>query len=368
MQNQSISEDQLREIEKIINKIKEKSRDGDYIYRGESKEHCKVSSALYREHMKYYEHAKNHEYVKNYYESIQNPKYFIQVTLKDFDIRIAQREKLQAAKKHIGEPPQDIYEDHRQSITSLDPEPILTADEIEILTELQHYGDKTNLIDFTTDYLIAIYFACAGESKENGRVIVLEKTEEIENMIIRPYSPRHRVVAQKSIFLYPPQGFVDVPDVNIVTIPEHLKRPMIMYLRKHHDLSAATIYNDLHGFITSENKRQDSKREFYLGLAFHISGLDTKSTTHSKEFYNEAIKHYNSAIKLDSEDSGSYYNRGECLLHLGQLDQAKIDIKTAKGMGLDVISAFRNEYENAEDFKEKTDIELPPDLAKMLGG
>ena len=188
-------------------------------------------------------------------------------------------------------------------------------------------------------------------------------------MIIRPYSPRHRVVAQKSIFLYPPQGFVDVPDVNIVTIPEHLKRPMIMYLRKHHDLSAATIYNDLHGFITSENKRQDSKREFYLGLAFHISGLDTKSTTHSKEFYNEAIKHYNSAIKLDSEDSGSYYNRGECLLHLGQLDQAKIDIKTAKDMGVDIISAFRNEYENAEDFKEKTDIEeLPPDLAKMLGG
>ena len=197
MQNQSISEDQLREIEKVINKIKEKSRDGNYIYRGEGKEHCKVSSALYREHMKYYEHAKN-------YES-NNREYFIQVTLEDFDLRIAQRQKLQAAKKHIGESPQDIYEDHRQSITSLDPEPILTTDEIEILTELQHYGDKTNLIDFTTDYLIAIYFACAGESKENGRVIVLEKTEDIENMIIRPYSPRHRVVAQKSIFLFPTQ-------------------------------------------------------------------------------------------------------------------------------------------------------------------
>ena len=332
MQNRSISEEQLQKIEKIIDKIKNESRDRNYIYRGEGKEHCKVSSALYREHMKYYKHAKNHEYVKNYYES-NNREYFIQVTLRDFDLRIAQRQKLQSAKKHIGESPQDIYEDHKQSITSLDPEPILTADEIEILTELQHYGDKTNLIDFTTDYLIAIYFACAGESTENGRVIVLEKTEEIENMITRPYSPRHRVVAQKSIFLYPRRGFVDVPDANIVTIPECLKRPMITYLCKHHDLSAATIYNDLHGFITYENKRQDSKRESHLGLAFHNSGLDTENTTHSKDLYNQAIKHYDSAIKLDSEDSGSYYNRGECRLHLGQLDQAKIDIKLLKIWG-----------------------------------
>ena len=372
MQNQSISEDQRQEIEKIIKKIRKKSQDGDYIYRGERKEHCKVSSALYREHMKYYEHAKNHEYVKNYYES-NNREYFIQITLGDFDLRIVQREKLQAAKKHIGERPQDIYEDHKdsprvRSSNTDDQRTILKADEIEILTELQHYGGITNLIDFTTDYFIAIYFACAGESKENGRVIVLEKTEEIENMIIRPYNPRHRVVAQKSIFLYPRQGFVEVPDVNIVTIPEQLKRPMITYLRRYHDLSAATIYNDLHGFITYENKRQDSKREFHLGLAFHTSGLDTENTTHSKELYNQAIKHYDSAIKLDSEDSNSYYNLGECLLHLEQFDQAKIDIKIAKDMGVDVISAFRNEYNDAADFKERTGIELPPDLAEMLGG
>ena len=34
--------------------------------------------------------------------------------------------------------------------------------DFEILTELQHYGGKTNLIDFTTDYLIALFFACDG--------------------------------------------------------------------------------------------------------------------------------------------------------------------------------------------------------------
>ena len=30
----------------------------------------------------------------------------------------------------------------------------------EVLWEIQHYGGLTNLIDFTSDFLIALYFAC----------------------------------------------------------------------------------------------------------------------------------------------------------------------------------------------------------------
>ena len=70
--------------------------------------------------------------------------------------------------------------------------------DIEILTELQHYGGKTNLIDFITDYFIAIFFACDGHPNEDGRVILLQRTNEIESIIIRPQNPRHRVIAQKA--------------------------------------------------------------------------------------------------------------------------------------------------------------------------
>ncbi|MXV74436.1 FRG domain-containing protein, partial [Candidatus Poribacteria bacterium] len=35
-----------------------------------------------------------------------------------------------------------------------------TISDFEIFARLQHYGCKTNLIDFTTDYLIALFFAC----------------------------------------------------------------------------------------------------------------------------------------------------------------------------------------------------------------
>ena len=44
--------------------------------------------------------------------------------------------------------------------------------DFEILTEIQHYGGKTNLIDFTTDYFIALFFACDGHHDKKGRIIL----------------------------------------------------------------------------------------------------------------------------------------------------------------------------------------------------
>ena len=124
--------------------------------------------------------------------------------------------------------------------------PIINSDELEILTELQHYGGKTNLIDFTTDYLIAIFFACDSHPTKDGRVILLEKTELIEKtMIVRPQDPQHRVIAQKSIFLYPPDGVIDVPDDNIVYIPAYLKQRLLEFLRKY------TIYLQKPSTMTS---------------------------------------------------------------------------------------------------------------------
>ena len=37
--------------------------------------------------------------------------------------------------------------------------------EFEVLAQIQHNGGKTNLIDFTTDYLVALFFACDGETQ-----------------------------------------------------------------------------------------------------------------------------------------------------------------------------------------------------------
>ena len=98
-----------------------------------------------------------------------------------------------------------------------------------------------------------------------------------------------------------------------------------------------------------------------------MGAFNIQTDNHKAEFFKIATEYYDSAIELDSEASESYYNRGECLLHLRQFDKAKKDIMTAKAMGVDIINAFRNQYQNVEYFKGKTGIELPPDLVELLG-
>ena len=339
MRNRSISEEQLRKIEKIINEIRRKSFGGDYIYRGEHKKHKKISSALYREYF---------------------DRKDINVDIEGFDLIRTQREILNIAKKHIGEPTEglenfiyvkttDAWTNH---ITKTIQAHIKAAEELEILTELQHYGGMTNLIDFTTDYFISIFFACSGSPKNVGRVILLEKDEEVEKMIIRPHNPRHRVTAQKSVFLYPPEGYIEVPENNKIFIPTKLKQPLLKYLSEYHNISAETIYNDIHGFIRYQNIHQASLTAFYLGLMFERNGYNAETPEEKRSAYKQAIKHYDKSIKLDSQFGAVYFNRGECWLHLKGWENAKEDFMTATNMGIDIIKAFRKDYNDAENLKK----------------
>ena len=49
---QSESSDQLERVLQIIKEIAEKSADGDFLYRGEPKHYCRVSSSIYRSRKK----------------------------------------------------------------------------------------------------------------------------------------------------------------------------------------------------------------------------------------------------------------------------------------------------------------------------
>ena len=127
------------------------------------------------------------------------------------------------------------------------------TDDLEILSQLQHYGGKTNLIDFTTDYLIALYFSCYASPNKDGRVVLVQKRGEMSKYIKTPRRTANRVIAQNSIFVLPPDGVIENYDV--VEIPGRLKQEIMSYLEQCHDISAETVFNDLHGFIRLENIR-----------------------------------------------------------------------------------------------------------------
>ncbi len=133
-----MAEDIQRRIREKISKIEKKSTCGNYIYRGEPEKHeedpyCgKISSSLWR------------KITKRLWEE--------QADIQGIDIEFIQTSMLPVVQNYADE----------------------TDDEFGIMAELQHYGGATNLIDFTTDYFNALFFACDGSSDEDGRVILLQ--------------------------------------------------------------------------------------------------------------------------------------------------------------------------------------------------
>ena len=101
------------DVREKIQEIEEKSADGDYIYRGEPENHAdpphcgKVSSSLWR--------------------------FYSKVDPVALDVEQIQKSILREARNYVGSDKNDL----------------------ELLAEIQHYAGKTNLIDFTTDLLIA---------------------------------------------------------------------------------------------------------------------------------------------------------------------------------------------------------------------
>ena len=273
---------QLSRVLEKIQEIAETSADGDHIYRGEPKHYKKVSSSLYRK--------------------------YSDIDAEHFDIEVFQDEMLEAAKGYTSE-----------------------TKEFEILTELQHYGGATNLIDFTTDYLIAFFFACEGSDflDEDGRVILLKKTKEINGHIQLPQNPKNRVIAQKSIFVRPPHGFIE-PD-HVINIPKDLKQSMLDYLRKCHGISIETIYNDLHGFIRYQKVDQRAHKELYIGR-----------TDQSEKRYRQAIEHYTKAIELNPQMARAYYNRGNTNSALEEYEEALKDYSKAIQLDPDYSDFFFN--------------------------
>lgn len=282
-------DDALSNIRHIIYEIQEKSTEGDYIYRGEPEHydeppyHGKISSNLYRQ--------------------------YARIEADEFNIEVVEEEILAEAAGYSHE----------------------TDDPLEVLTQLQHYGGKTNLIDFTTDYLIAIFFACDNSDSlaKDGRLILLQRTDEWKDLIFRPRNPRHRVIAQKSVFVRHSNGFLRPEDVNIITIPAYLKLPMLAYLQKYHDISTEAIYNDLHGFIINQSFHEDAYREFHRGLTSKLIADASENPEEKQAAYEKAISHYTRALELKPNIPEGYNNRGNAYRDKGEIDKAIEDYNMA---------------------------------------
>ena len=303
--NPSDTQTDLSRVLAKVTEIATASANGNYIYRGESKCHKKVSSNLYREYEKY-------------------------VEAEHFDIKVVQNEILREAREYT----------------------IHKMDALEILTELQHHGGKTNLIDFTTDYLVALFFACDSNRDKPGRVILLQDRSG-DYKVVKPPRTIARARIQKSIFVQAPSGVVD-PDI-VVYIPADLKGDMLNYLRKHHDISTQTIYSDLQGFIENQSSHKSAYTEFYRGFTCQERGDLAKTPAEKQKWYDRAIAHYTNAIDLNPDSAAVYNNRGIAYNEKGMFDNAIQDYNTAINLNPELVEAYNN---RGNAYRGKGDLEM----------
>ena len=324
----------LNELFRIISEIVAISAGGDYVYRGEPRCYPKISSTLYRG-----------------YENVLASGQFTVERIQDFEIQKA-----------------------RDYIRNEDKEGF------EIASELQHYGGKSNLIDFTTDYHIALYFACAKLDGEDGhgvdgRIILLQQNKETiaKYKIRKGQYPQNRAHAQNSIFIQPPEGFIypNDTDVKTVCIPKELKQWILIHLSRFQDISYQTLFNDMYGFlkqnalstskkalqnlvmqqmfaerVPTENLTDAERQERHKKMVeAHITRIEYSphEATYYEELaryycfemreYDRAIETFSKAILLNPNYTVAYANRGTAYAQREDWDRAIEDLVKANQLG-----------------------------------
>ncbi len=295
-----MTENNPTKVQDKIQEILDKCSTGNYIFRGENKGHDAVSSRLYRQYCQ----AGNDNPNSNSRDLIDN-KHF-----SAFNVE------------------KDIVDKVRRHLRS-------NASNIEVLTELQHCGGKTALLDFTKDIHIALFFACAGNFDEDGRVILYETFDlleareidytklyanERENIytLISPTGKNPRIVFQSSIFVHMSKGYLETNHYDIIKIENDLKKPLLDYLNKHFNIKNETIYNDIQGFLQYQDNHFSAEMEFYSGYV----------NQQARQF-GEAIENYTKAIQLDPQHTTAYCNRAIANATLGRDKEAIQDCDKA---------------------------------------
>ena len=362
------------EMDSILHSLQQKALEGRYIYRGEPTCYKDVASSLYRQ-------CKKARIGPN---AIEKPDVW--------------NEQLWELQKNIVDQTRRFLPEHQNLphfqgtnfwLQGCSLRPYIATEEYKILCRIQHYGGPTNLIDFTRDYLIALFFACNKEAAKRGRVIWTEKH----------YFPvlltDVRVQRQKSVFIEAEGGVLSSKGYSHVTIPAKLKGPILMYLKQVHEVSHETLFPGIQGAI----QYWDSNPQFLIDKArqLHRKGQYAKAIAlfdecllkepHPVVLNERAAANFNQAkwqlawedlsqaLTLFSEHSrwqhhpmwGTvFYVRGLILIQWKRWDEAIQNLNAAKEKEFNVATEFHKHFKGITAFEDEYGLSLPDNIKEVL--
>ena len=242
--------------------------------------------------------------------------------------------------------------------------------DFELLAELQHNGAATCLIDFTSNALVALWFACREEAGKAGKVVAMATDnlddfsdisyEDLEKSIKeflnqgklwkwKPSGFNNRIVAQGSFFVFG-EGKIEERRYEEIRINRNSKQKIREELKEKFGISEESLFSDFTGFALSnayDKPYNDYTAEdyFYLGVMFQGQGNLEK-----------AIDAYDQAIELDRQYITAYYNRGHAKYYSGDFSEAINNFDQAIDLNPQYVEAYNmrglarhhsGDYENA---------------------
>ena len=224
---------------------------------------------------------------------------------------------------------------------------------LQKLSEMQHLGGETNLIDFTTCHRCALFFACDKNPEEDGRIIVIPPgtipcldtdpcvtmmTESPEYNLRYIGYPPERAETQKSVFVHAKRGYLDSDLYEKICVPSEQKKEILDWLsEKRSDrrtIDRRTMYPDTIGFIQYRERLLKSKD--YRHLAEHH--------LFKTRMYRYAIE----ACKKSTNENPSayvYHLWGIAYLQLGKVNESIKKFDRALEHDEAMASKASNEFE-----------------------
>ena len=230
------------------------------------------------------------------------------------------------------------------------------SSDLEILAQLQHQGAATGLIDFTTEPLVALWFACNERLDEDGAVFILSRSEV--QCIDEPEVRRHRVMTyfgtgarDNLLYLWSPnrlrgrpssQGSVFVFGAPFLwprqfwkmVITKDSKLVLLEELRTAHGITEDTLFPDLAGYAHSNSVSKPFGTDRIIQFwEERVAGLSTDTPRNKAQAYvgwgiacgeaaqyEQAVERFTEAISVDPESIEAYINRAQTKRMLGDYE------------------------------------------------
>lgn len=222
------------------------------------------------------------------------------------------------------------------------------SSELDLLAQLQHQGAATGLIDFTLNPLVALWFACTGNTDKDGAVCVLSRSnaQEIDENEVRvrgllnwfyqagkndwneplymwtPKAMHGRPSSQQAVFVFG-VPFIWPSLLKRVVIDKSAKESLTAELRASHNISKESLFADFAGYAQSNSvsKSFDVTRtvQFWAELAKEAVGEVERSRAYANygmacsaiRQHDSAREQYTQALSINSDNIVAYANRAK---------------------------------------------------------